>query len=130
MDADVRRLGVLRERIHRAVDDAFNAHESALRAHIHSQYRIDQPDTSKLKLAIEEMEKVLLKLSNSSTVLPALKKCLLLDHKSLLDYFRHMKMPFPKTVTENFFTEAANTPVQVKALLDRCIMFEKFAGEQ
>jgi hypothetical protein len=45
------------------------------------------------------MEKVMMKLSNSSTVLPALKKCLLLDHKSLLDYFRFMKNPYPKTVT-------------------------------
>jgi hypothetical protein len=49
----VRKLGVLRERVHRAVDDAFNAHESALRAHIRSQYRIDQTDTSQLKMAIE-----------------------------------------------------------------------------
>jgi hypothetical protein len=115
--------------VHRAVDDAFNAHENALRAHIRSQYRIDQPDLSKLKLAVEEMEKVLLKLSNSSTVLPALKKCLLLDHKSLLDYFRHAKAPFPKNVTENFFTEPSNVTAQVKTLLERAITFESFAAE-
>ncbi len=95
----MRKLNQLRERLHRTIDDVFNAHENALRSHIRNQYKIDQPDTSKLKLAIEEMEKVMMKLSHSTTVLPALKKCLLLDHKALLEYFRHMKNPYPKTAT-------------------------------
>jgi len=30
------------------------------------------------------MEKVLMKLAHSNTVIPALKKCLLLDHKALV----------------------------------------------
>lgn len=40
-----------------------------------------------------------MKLSHSNTVLPALKKCLLLDHKALLEYFRYMKNPYPKNIT-------------------------------
>ncbi len=47
---------------------------------IRAQYRVDPPDTAKLKMAIEEMEKMLMKLGHASTVLPALKKSLLLDH--------------------------------------------------
>jgi hypothetical protein len=57
------------------------------------------PDTSKLKMAIEETEKVLLKLSHPSSVLPALKKCLLLDHKALIEYFSHLKNNQPKIIT-------------------------------
>lgn len=38
--------------MHRLIDDVFNAQENALRMHIRNQYKIDMPDTSKLKLAI------------------------------------------------------------------------------
>jgi hypothetical protein len=48
---------------------------------------VDPPDTTKLKTAIEELEKILMKLGHATTVLPALKKSLLLDHPSLLSYF-------------------------------------------
>lgn len=41
----------------------------------------------------------MMKLSHTSTVLAALKKSLLLDHKSLLEYFGHMRNPYPKVVT-------------------------------
>lgn len=84
LDLDVQRLAISRDRMHKLVDDIFNAHENALRMHIRSQYKIDQPDTTKLRMAIEEMEKVLMKLGHSTTVLPALKKGLLLDHNSLV----------------------------------------------
>ena len=58
---------------------------------IRSQYKIDPPDTTKLKMAIEELEKVLMKLGHCNTVIPALKKSLLLDHQSLLSYFEDSK---------------------------------------
>jgi hypothetical protein len=116
----VRKLNALRERAHRLVDEAFNAHEAALRGLIRSQYRVEQPDTSKLKMAIEEMEKALMKLANSSTVLPALKKCLLLDHRALLDYFRHLRAPLPRPASDDFFQETAAAS-QLKGLLERCI---------
>jgi hypothetical protein len=65
---------------------------------------VDLPDTSKLKLAIEEMEKVIMKLANSSTVVGAVKKCLLLDHRSLVDHFDYMKNVNFKPPTEVFFS--------------------------
>lgn len=34
------------------VDDAFNVHEQRLRNVIRSQYKIDPPDTTKLRMAI------------------------------------------------------------------------------
>ena len=58
---------------------------------IRSHYKVDPPDTTKLKMAIEELEKVLMKLGHSNTVLAALKKSLLLDHQSLASYFEDMK---------------------------------------
>jgi hypothetical protein len=66
------------------VDEVFNTHENALRLQIRNHHRFDQPDTSKLKLAIEETEKVLMKLGHSTTVVAALKKALLLDHRALV----------------------------------------------
>jgi hypothetical protein len=80
----LKRLASLREKYHKLVDDIFNAHENALRIQVRQHYRVDLPDTSKLKMAIEEMEKVLMKLAHSNSALPALKKTLLLDHKALL----------------------------------------------
>jgi hypothetical protein len=49
------------------------------------------PDTAKLRLAIEEMEKLLMKLGHSGTVLPAIKKSVLLDHQSLMKFFGDMR---------------------------------------
>ena len=66
-------------------------HEQKLRAIIKQTYRVDPPDTTKLKMAIEELEKILMKLGHSSSCIPALKKSLLLDHQSLLNYFSDMK---------------------------------------
>ena len=37
------------------VEDTFNFHEQRLRNIIRSQYKIDPPDTAKLKMAIEEL---------------------------------------------------------------------------
>lgn len=81
----------------RLVDDVFNIHEQRLRNIIRAQYRVDPPDTTKLKMAIDELEKVLMKLGHSSTVLPALKKSLLLDHESLRNYFNSMDYRTKKT---------------------------------
>lgn len=82
--ADLKRLASLREKYHKMVDEIFNSHENSLRMQVRQHYRVDLPDTSKLKMAIEEMEKVLMKLAHSNSALPALKKALLLDHKALL----------------------------------------------
>lgn len=38
------------------------------------------------------MEKLLMKLAHSGTVLSALKKAILLDHQSLLNYFGDMQV--------------------------------------
>lgn len=81
----------------RLVDDVFNIHEQKLRNVIRTQYRIDPPDLTKLKMAIDELEKVLMKLGHASTVLPALKKSLLLDHDSLKNYFGGMEYRTKKT---------------------------------
>lgn len=45
------------------------------------------------------MEKLIVKMTNMTTVLGALKKCLLLDHKSLVEFFADLKNPTSKTVT-------------------------------
>lgn len=79
------------------VDDVFNIHEQRLRNVIRAQYRVDPPDTAKLKMAIEELEKILMKLGHASTVLPALKKSLLLDHESLRTFFNSMDYRSRKT---------------------------------
>ena len=50
---DVRRLHQIRDRIMKTVEDVFQAHEQKLRIMIRSQYKVDPPDTTKLKMAIE-----------------------------------------------------------------------------
>lgn len=50
---DLKRLASLREKYHKLVDDIFNSHENALRIQVRQHYRVDLPDTSKLKMAIE-----------------------------------------------------------------------------
>ena len=51
----MRRLHQIKERVLKMVEDTFNSHEQRLRNIIRSQYKIDPPDTTKLKLAIEEL---------------------------------------------------------------------------
>ena len=46
-----------------------------------------------------------MKLANSSTVVAAVKKCLLLDHRSLVDHFSYMKNINFKLPNEVFFSE-------------------------
>ena len=94
---DVKRLQQIKEKVLKIVDDAFNIHEQRLRNLIRAQYRVDPPDTAKLKMAIDELEKVLMKLGHASTVLQALKKSLLLDHESLRNYFGNMDFKSRKT---------------------------------
>lgn len=74
----------------RLVDDVFNVYEQKLRNVIRMQYRVDPPDLTKLKMAIDELEKLLMKLGHSSTVLPALKTSLTLDYESLKNFFGNM----------------------------------------
>lgn len=87
------------------MDEVFNAHENSVRNQVRQHYRFDQPDTSKLKMAIEEIEKVLMKLAHPNSVLPALKKALLLDQQALLDFFSHLRNQRPNVPSEQFFTE-------------------------
>jgi len=94
----------LRDKYHKLVDDVFNAHENSLREHIRSQYKIDLPDTTKLKTAIEEMEQILIKLAHTSTTIPAIKKSMLLDHQALINYFSHLKNQEKKNLIENYVT--------------------------
>lgn len=46
-----------------------------------------------------------MKLANSSTVVAAVKKCLLLDHRSLIEHFSYMKNLNLKHPNEVFFSE-------------------------
>lgn len=46
-----------------------------------------------------------MKLGHTTTVLPALKKSLLLDHESLLSYFSSMKTEKKTTLSEVYITE-------------------------
>ena len=50
---DVQQLNNLRDRYHRLVDEVFNQHENSLRTQIRQMYKVDMPDTSKLKVAID-----------------------------------------------------------------------------
>lgn len=52
---DIKRLNQIRDKYHKLIDDIFNIHDNSLRAHIRAVYNISQPDTTKLKMAIEEM---------------------------------------------------------------------------
>ena len=63
------------------------------------------------------MERVLVKLGHINTVLPALKKCLLLDHRSLVDYFAHLRQAQPKANAESFFFENPTAVAQLKGAL-------------
>ena len=51
--SDVKRLYQLKDKLLRLVDDVFNIHEQRLRNIIRAQYRVDPPDTAKLKMAID-----------------------------------------------------------------------------
>lgn len=75
-------------------------------------------------MAIEEMEKVLMKLAHSNSALPALKKALLLDHKALLQYFSHLKNNRPLVQNDTFFTEMSGSLSNVKTALQRSISFD------
>jgi hypothetical protein len=62
-------------------------HEKEIRASIRNDFRTTAVDMTKLRLAIEELDKLSMKLSNPNTVLGALKRAILLDHQSLLTHF-------------------------------------------
>lgn len=52
-NVDVKRLHQIKDKLLRLVDDVFNIHEQRLRNIIRSQYRVDPPDLTKLKMAID-----------------------------------------------------------------------------
>ena len=108
------------------VDEVFQSHENRLRQQIRANYRVETPDTSKLRKAIEELEGVLAKLAHVNTVMPALKKCLLLDHRSLIDYFSPLRQAQPKPNAESFFYENPTISGQIKTALERIISMEDY----
>ena len=71
------------------------------------------------------MERVLVKLGHINTVLPALKKCLLLDHRSLVDYFAHLRQAQPKANAESFFFENPTAVAQLKSALERSVAIDE-----
>ena len=101
----MQQLNGLRDRYHRLIDEIFNHHEQAIRAQVRQFYKVDMPDTSKLKVAIDELEKLLMKMAHPSSSLPALKKALLVDQRALLDFFNHLRSARPNLPQEQFFTE-------------------------
>ena len=70
------------------------------------------------------MEKVLMKLAHSNSVILALKKALLLDSKALIDYFSHFRNNRPAIPNDSFFTEVAGSMNAVRAGLERSINFD------
>lgn len=77
----------VRRQLHDLVDEMMNYHEKEVRAMIRSEFRVTAVDTNKLKMAIEELERLSMKLTNPNTVLSAIKKSILLDHLSLISHF-------------------------------------------
>lgn len=75
-------------------------------------------------MAIEEIEKVMMKLAHPSSVLPALKKALLLDQQALLDFFSHLRNQRPNVPTEQFFTENTTSLQNFKNILEQSIRLE------
>jgi glutathione S-transferase len=75
-------------------------------------------------MAIEEMEKVLMKLAHSNSAVPALKKTLLLDSRALLDYFAHLRQPRPSLPNDSFFVEVSGSLQALRNILDRSVAFE------
>jgi|JI9StandDraft_1071089.scaffolds.fasta_scaffold462524_1 hypothetical protein len=69
---------------------------------IRSEFRVASLDTQKLKMAIEELDKLSMKLSNPNTVLGALKKSILLDHQSLLAHFETEFRHIPRPTRDEF----------------------------
>jgi len=65
-----------------------------------------------------------MKLAHSNSVLPALKKALLLDSKALIEYFSHFRKNRPVIPNESFFTEVAGSMNAVRTGLERSISFD------
>lgn len=107
------------------MDEVFNSHDNAVRMTVRQQYRVDQPDTSKLRMAIEELEKVLMKLAHTSSAVPALKKALLLDHRALLEYFAHLRQPRGPLPQDCFFLELPAALPSLRTALERAITLEQ-----
>ena len=70
------------------VEDSFSNYEQQLVTVIRKSYNVDAPDTSKLKMAIQELVKLSEKLdSKGKVVLEGLKLSHQLDHQQLLNFF-------------------------------------------
>ena len=63
-----------------------------------------------------------MKLGHTTTVLPALKKSLLLDHESLLGYFGNMKLEKRTTLNENYITDSHDVS-RIRQVLEDSVRF-------
>ena len=71
-----------------------------------------------------------MKLGHINTVLPALKKCLLLDHRSLVDYFGHLRQAQPRANAESFFFENPTAVSQLRTSLERTVEVSSYEREE
>lgn len=70
------------------VEECFLSYEQQLVTLIRKSYNVDAPDTSKLKMAIQELVKLSEKLdSKGKVVIEGLKMSHQLDHHHLLNFF-------------------------------------------
>lgn len=69
-----------------------------------------------------------MKLAHPNSVLPALKKALLLDQQALIDFFGHLRNPKQNLILENFFTESNAAFQGVRNGIEQCVQFE-LAGQ-
>lgn len=83
-------------------------------------------DLSKLREAIDEIERLIMKLSNSNTVMPALKKSILLDHQSLIAHFEQEYRNSPmKAVRDEFFLNINQDDImKLKRNIERLINYD------
>lgn len=102
MNLAVRKLAAVRRQLHELVDELLNHHEKEIRALIRNEFRVTAVDTHKLKLAIEELDKLSMRLANPNTVLSALRKSILLDHQSLINHFEGEFRTMPGPTRDEF----------------------------
>lgn len=71
-----------------------------------------------------------MKLGHSSTVLPALKKSLLLDHESLRNYFSSMDYRTKKTELSEWFVLEGQDPLKLRGYLEDLVKINSFEYEK
>lgn len=70
-----------------------------------------------------------MKLGHTTTVLPALKKSLLLDHESLLSYFGNMKNNEKRTSLNEVFVTDTHDFSRIRQVLDDAVKFSPASEE-